>query len=85
MMPATAILSDLNRIVLEEFYRKGVKPKCLAISRELYRRLIEAACARHTGDAGRIGSRALDQITTPIGSIEIVIDELLADWEVCFA
>lgn len=74
---------DLVEAIYEEasrFYaEQGTVPEAVALSPASYRRLIELRCQEQSIGNLIIGCAPILQFTTAVGTLRIVIDELLGD------
>jgi hypothetical protein len=77
--------SLINEKVLEYFYETGVKPSDMFISPHNYRYLLELKATEQSNTYGTAGFAALKEISTPLGRLSIVIDEMLPDTKIVFA
>ena len=79
MNAAQNIRSMIDEKVLECFYATGVKPRDLLVSPGNYRQLLEMKTGELRAVLGEAGCEALTRISTPLGQLRVIIDELLPD------
>ena len=77
--------SLISEKVLEYFYATGVKPSDILVSPGIYRNLLELMASEQPESCGAPSYAALKEISTPLGQLSVVIDELLPDTKMVFA
>jgi hypothetical protein len=75
-------IEALNKKINEHLGRGGNIPVSVAISRRLYRRLMEMRSAESTIGNLVIGSSPVSEIQTAWGKLAVYIDEMLSDVDV---
>lgn len=73
--------SLFNQFVIAHFYETGVKPNSLELSPGLYRRLMEIRSSERPLQDTMTGCPAMEEVSTVIGNLKVVIDECLGEFE----
>lgn len=73
------LIEIINDAVVEYFHRTGCLPRSVAVSRGSYRRLLEICSTDENFGNLIIGCKPLKEIETPLGKVQLVIDEMLDD------
>jgi hypothetical protein len=76
--------SLISEKVLEYFYATGVKPNDILVSPGIYRNLLELKASEQPESCSAAQYAALKEISTPLGQLGVVIDELLPDTKIVF-
>jgi hypothetical protein len=76
------LLETINTKLVEFMRQMGSNARVILLSPRSYRRLLEHQASETSIGNVTIGCRALNNLKTPNGTVEVRIDELLVDTEV---
>lgn len=77
------ILETINDRTAGHFYDTGRRPQTVSVSRNAYRRMLEIKIG-DMEESGKSTARcyAIREVSTPVGQMNLFIDELLKDTEI---